>query len=247
MITIIPAIDLIDGKCVRLAQGDYARAITYNADPLAQAQIFEAAGIQRLHMVDLDGAKKGAVVNLSVLERIATHTNLQIDFGGGIKTGTELRAVLDAGARCAALGSVVVKSPEVFAAWISEFGVDRFLIGADVRDEKIAVSGWLEQTEIPVLDFVRALVQKNVTQIFCTDIGSDGMLGGPAVGLYRNMIATVPGIQLIASGGVASVEDIRVLEQLGCAGVIIGKAFYEGKISLAEVQQFFTNENQRAC
>lgn len=237
MITVIPAIDLIDGKCVRLSQGDYAQKIIYNENPVEAAKQFEAAGLMRLHLVDLDGAKAGSVKNLPVLHKIARETKLAIDFGGGVKTEEELRAVFDAGAYYASVGSIAVKEPETFAAWIHRFGAERFFLGADVRNGKIAVQGWLEQTDLDVVEFIREQMQKRVSHVFCTDISMDGLLKGPSVNLYKHLLAQCPGLRLVASGGVSSVEDIRALDALGCDGVIVGKAIYEGKISLEELRK----------
>lgn len=237
MITVIPAIDLIDGKCVRLSQGDYAQKIIYNENPVEVAKQFEAAGLSRLHLVDLDGAKAGSVKNLPVLQKIANETKLKVDFGGGIKTEEELRAVFDAGAIYASIGSIAVKKPETFAAWIHRFGAERFFLGADVRNGKIAVQGWLEQTDLDVVEFIREQMQKRVSHVFCTDISMDGLLKGPSVNLYKHLLAQCPGLRLVASGGVSSAEDIRVLDALGCDGVIVGKAIYEGKISLEELKK----------
>lgn len=236
MITIIPAIDLIDGKCVRLSQGDYAQKKIYREDPVEVAKEFEAAGITRLHVVDLDGAKAGKVINLPVLERIVAATKLMVDFGGGIKTEKELKRVMDAGATFASVGSIAVKEPETFNKWIRKFGPDRFFIGADVRDGKIAVSGWLEQTDIDVVDFIRQQIEKRVTYIFCTDISHDGLLKGPSIDLYLRILGACPGLRLVASGGVSSIDDIRKLDEIDCYGVIVGKALYEGKISLRELE-----------
>lgn len=232
MITIIPAIDLIDGKCVRLSQGDYAQKIIYNENPLEVAKEFEAAGLTRLHLVDLDGAKAGKVTNLPVLERIVKETKLSVDFGGGIKTKAELQSVLDAGADFASVGSIAVKAPETFAEWIHEFGAEKFFLGADVRNGKIAVQGWLEQTSIDVIEFIREQMNRRISHVFCTDISFDGLLKGPSVDLYKHILAQCPGLRLVASGGVASEDDIRALDAMGCYGVIVGKAIYEGRISL---------------
>jgi phosphoribosylformimino-5-aminoimidazole carboxamide ribotide isomerase len=237
MITIIPAIDLIEGKCVRLSQGDYSRKIIYNEDPVEVARQFEAAGLKRLHLVDLDGAKAGKVTNLAVLEKIASATQLTIDFGGGIKTRAELKSVFDAGAVYASVGSIAVKAPQLFDEWIHEFGADNFFLGADVREGKIAVQGWLEQTDIDLVEFIRRQMEKRISYVFCTDISFDGLLQGPSVGLYRHLLAQCPGLRLVASGGVSSLEDIRVLDEMGCYGVIVGKAIYEGKISPRELSR----------
>lgn len=240
MIEIIPAIDLIDGKCVRLTEGDYSRKTVYSDDPLSIAKAFEQSGVQRLHLVDLDGAKAGAVKNLRVLEKIASGTKLHVDFGGGVKSEEELQSVLGAGAALVTIGSMAVKSPDVFRDWLVKFGADIFFVGADVRNDCIAVSGWLEQTELRVVDFVCDLMAKRVHYFFCTDISKDGKLEGPAEELYRGIIARCPGIRLVASGGISSWEDIYCMEKLGCEGVIIGKAFYEGRISLKDIEKFNT-------
>ncbi len=235
MITIIPAIDLIGGKCVRLSQGDYAQQKIYRDDPVEVAKEFEAAGIQRLHVVDLDGAKAGKVMNLPVLERITKATSLLVDFGGGIKTGSEVKRVIDAGVTYVSVGSIAVKSPETFDRWIAEFGPDKFFLGADVRDGKIAVSGWLEQTDIDLIEFIRAHMLKRISHVFCTDISKDGLLEGPSTALYKSLLAQNPGLRLVASGGVSSLDDIRALDDIGCDGVIVGKAIYEGRITLTEL------------
>lgn len=235
MITIIPAIDLIGGKCVRLSQGDYAQQKIYRDDPVEVAKEFEAAGIQRLHVVDLDGAKAGKVMNLPVLERITKATSLLVDFGGGIKTVSEVKRVIDAGVTYVSVGSIAVKSPETFDRWIAEFGPDKFFLGADVRDGKIAVSGWLEQTDIDLVEFIRAHMLKRISHVFCTDISKDGLLEGPSIALYKSLLAQNPGLRLVASGGVSSLDDIRTLDDIGCDGVIVGKAIYEGRITLSEL------------
>lgn len=241
MIEIIPAIDIIDGKCVRLTEGDYQRMTVYSNDPVAVASEFEQAGVRRLHLVDLDGAKTGSVKNIAVLERIASATELIIDFGGGVKTETEMNSVLSAGASFVTVGSLAVKSPHVFETWLTNSGTDNFFIGADVRNGKIAISGWLEQTEIDVIEFIRDLMNKRVHYFFCTDISKDGKLEGPAEELYRMIIARCPGIRLVASGGISNWDDIYCMEKLGCEGVIIGKAFYENRISLKEIEKFNLN------
>lgn len=235
MIEIIPAIDIIEGKCVRLSQGDYTQKKIYNENPLEVARQFEDAGIKRLHLVDLDGAKKGAIVNQKVLETIASKTNLIIDFGGGIKTDADIQSVYNAGAGIATIGSLAVKNPELFFSWVKKYGSNKILLGADVNEEKIAVSGWTEQTQISVFDFIRANSEKGVKNIFCTDISKDGMMGGGATDLYKNIKTQTPTVNLIASGGIASVEDIGAVRDAGCVGVIIGKSIYEGKISLHEL------------
>ena len=231
MIEIIPAIDLIDGKCVRLAQGDFARKTTYNENPLEVAKTFEAAGLSRLHIVDLDGAKSGKVVNLNVLETVARNTNLTIDFGGGIKTDDDIQSVFDAGAQMASIGSVAVKDAEKFFTWLEKYGGEKILLGADVNDEKLAINGWQTATEIEIIPFLRDYFAKGVVQSFVTDISKDGLLQGSANALYAKILQAIPDLKLIASGGVSQVEDVYELEKIGCAGVIIGKAIYEGRIS----------------
>ena len=235
---IIPAIDLIEGKCVRLTEGDYAQKKIYNEDPLEVAKQFEGIGLMRLHLVDLDGAKSGEVVNWKVLEKIANKTSLKIDFGGGIKTEATLKTVLDTGATYATIGSLAVKSRETFEEWIARFGASQFMLGADVYEEKIAIGGWIEKTNIDVYDFIDSYMNKGVTQIFCTDIQKDGKLEGPSLHLYQKMITKFPTLQLIASGGVSQLKDLEDLKRIGCAAAIVGKAIYENKISLDELSKF---------
>ncbi|HEY4800464.1 MAG TPA: 1-(5-phosphoribosyl)-5-[(5-phosphoribosylamino)methylideneamino]imidazole-4-carboxamide isomerase [Bacteroidia bacterium] len=238
MMEIIPAIDIIDGKCVRLSQGDYMRKKIYNENPLEVAKQFEEAGIRRLHLVDLDGAKKGAVVNQKVLESIAQKTKLIIDFGGGIKTEEEMRSVFNAGANMVAVGSVAVKNTALFFTWVKKFGAEKFLLGADVKNEKIAVGGWTEQTTISVFDFIKQNVAEGMKNIFCTDISKDGMLQGASAVLYKNITRQFPEIDLIASGGISSLKDIEECEKAGCKGAIIGKAIYEGNIFLSDLKRY---------
>jgi phosphoribosylformimino-5-aminoimidazole carboxamide ribotide isomerase len=233
---IIPAIDIIDGKCVRLTQGDYEQKTIYNENPLEVAKQFEDIGIKRLHLVDLDGAKKGKVINLSVLEKIAGSTKLIIDFGGGIKQDADIESVFSAGATIATIGSVAVKEPDKFYNWVNKYGVAKILLGADVKNEKIAVSGWLEETNLSVYDFIEKNISRGITTIFCTDISKDGLLQGPSIELYKKIIEKNPTINLIASGGVSDMNDVNELEKIGCSGVIIGKAFYEGRITMSELK-----------
>ena len=232
---IIPAIDIIDGKCVRLSQGDYSQKKIYNEHPLEVAKEFEDAGLRRLHLVDLDGAKAGAVRNWKVLETIAGKTQLVIDFGGGIKTGKDIEIIFNSGAALATIGSIAIKDEELFTAWLLQYGASKFLLGADVKDEKIAVNGWLETTDMWVYDFIQKYIEKKVQQIFCTDVSKDGLLQGPSVELYKNIIAKFPGLHFIASGGVSSIDDVYQLQEIGCKGVIIGKAIYEKKIKIKEL------------
>lgn len=232
---IIPAIDIIDGKCVRLTHGDYAQKKVYNENPLEVAKEFEDAGLKRLHLVDLDGAKAGAVKNWKVLETIAGKTAMVIDFGGGIKTEKDVAIVLNSGAALATVGSIAVKEEEIFFSWLKTYGAEKFLLGADVKGEKITVSGWTEQTDVWVYDFIEKQVQQGVRQVFCTDVSKDGALEGPSIELYKRIIERFPDLHFIASGGVSNIDDVYQLEEIGCKGVIIGKAIYEGRIRLAEL------------
>lgn len=235
---IIPAIDLIDGKCVRLTQGDYAQKKIYNENPLEVARAFEDAGLTRLHLVDLDGAKAGKVINQKVLETLAAHTHLTIDFGGGIKTDQDIRSVFNAGAAIATIGSIAVKKPEYFYKWISEYGGEKILLGADVKNEKIAIHGWTEQTGLTVYNFLEENIQHGLKQAFCTDISKDGLLQGPSTALYKKIISRFPGLKFIASGGVSSIADLVKLKEIGCEGAIVGKAIYEGHLTVTELQEF---------
>ncbi len=235
---IIPAIDIIEGKCVRLTEGDYAQKKIYNENPLEVAKAFEGIGLMRLHLVDLDGAKAGEVVNWKVLEKIANNTALKIDFGGGIKTEAILKTVLDTGATYATIGSLAVKNELLFQEWIARFGANTFMLGADVFEEKIAIGGWMEKTEISVFDFMKSYIDRGVKQIFCTDIKKDGKLEGPSIELYQKIIEKFPALHLIASGGVSSLDDLIELEEIGCAAAIVGKAIYENKITISELASF---------
>ena len=235
---IIPAIDIIDSKCVRLEKGDFDKKIIYYDDPLEAAKSFEKAGIKRLHIVDLDGAKGAPLKNLKTLENISNNTSLIIDFGGGLKSTDDLRSVFNAGASMVSVGSVIVKNPDLFSQWIDDFGVDKFLPGADVLDKKIKIHGWKEETGIDIFDFVRDLISKGIDTIFCTDISKDGMMQGPSTKLYGEILDEFPSLHLIASGGISCFEDLLVLKETGCSGAILGKAIYEGKISLDQLKDF---------
>ena len=235
---IIPAIDIIDGKCVRLSKGDYDTKKIYNENPLEVAKSFEAHGIEYLHLVDLDGAKSSRIVNYKILEQIASKTSLKIDFGGGLKSDSDLKIAFESGAIMVTGGSIAVKQPEVFTAWIEKFGCEKIILGADVKDRKIAVSGWEETTDHELFPFIESYRRKGITKVICTDISKDGMLEGPAVDLYKEMKEALPGIHIIASGGVSSVSDIEELEQAGIPSVIFGKAIYEGKIQLKDFLRF---------
>lgn len=239
---IIPAIDIIDGKCVRLTQGDYSQKKIYNEHPLEVAKMFEDAGLKRLHLVDLDGAKAGAVTNWKVLEAIAGNTSLVVDFGGGIKSEKDVTVVFDSGAAYATIGSMAVKNKELFLQWLLQYGAGKFLLGADVKEEKIAVSGWTETTEINVFDFLQQYIDEGITQVFCTDVSKDGLLAGPSLELYKKIIEHFAGLHFIASGGVSNMKDVYDLAEIGCKGVIIGKAIYENRISLEELQVFSANK-----
>lgn len=235
MIEIVPAIDVIEGKCVRLTQGDYAQKKVYNEDPVEVAKRFEDAGIQRLHLVDLDGAKAQHIINYRTLEKITSKTALVVDFGGGLKTDDDLRIAFECGAAMVTGGSIAAKDPEVFSSWITKYGSDKIILGADVKDEKIVVSGWLENTTLDIIPFIDDYFQKGIRKVICTDVSKDGMLEGTAVDLYKKLIEHFPDIYLIASGGVASLHDLELLEQNHIPSVIIGKAFYEGTIKLSDL------------
>ena len=234
---IIPAIDIIEGKCVRLTHGDYSKKTVYNEHPLEVARAFEDAGLKRLHLVDLDGVKAGRVMNWKVLESLATRTSLAIDFGGGLKSAKDVQIVFDSGALLATVGSMAVREEETFTDWLTQYGAERFFLGADVRKEKITVSGWTEQTDLWVYDFIQKYLDKGVSRIFCTDVEKDGALEGPSLELYQSIIEKFPALHFVASGGVRSLEDVQELEQAGCAGVIIGKAIYEGRVRLADLKK----------
>lgn len=235
---IIPAIDIIDGKCVRLSAGDYSRKTIYQEDPLEMALKFEAVGIKRLHMVDLDGAGGKSLKNLPILEKIAGRTSLILDFGGGIKTSPAVQAVLDAGAAMVNVGSVIVKDPGLFSVWISDFGPGKFLPGADVLDKMVKIHGWKEDTGIHLMGFLSGLIAQGFNEIFCTDISRDGMMQGPSISLYKEILENYPQLHLIASGGVSRIEDLYDLRNTGCKGAIVGKSIYEGKISTEELVEF---------
>ena len=235
---IIPAIDIIEGKCVRLTHGDFSQQKIYNENPVEVAKQFEDAGIKRLHLVDLDGAKAGQIKNIRVLESIADATKLQVDFGGGIKQEEDVKAVFNAGAKMATIGSLAVKQPQLLQQWISDYGTEKFFIGADVYEEKIKISGWLEDGAIDIFSFLKNMLIIGATQFFCTDIQKDGAMQGASVDLYKKIIKQFPGIQLTASGGVTTTNDIELVKEAGCSGAIIGKAIYEGFISLTDLQKY---------
>lgn len=238
MIEIIPAIDLIDGKCVRLTQGDYSQKKIYNENPIEVAKMFQDAGISRLHLVDLDGAKAQHIVNYIVLERITSKTDLIVDFGGGLKSDDDLRIAFECGASMVTGGSIAVKNPEKFTGWIEKYGSEKIMLGADVKNMKIAVSGWMEDTDIELIPFLETYQKRGISKIICTDISKDGMLEGPSIELYRDIIRKLPDVFLIASGGVSSIADIEILHDCGVPAVIFGKAIYEGKIKLKDLSRF---------
>lgn len=234
---IIPAIDIIDGKCVRLSKGDYSTQKTYNENPLEVAKAFEAHGIEHLHLVDLDGAKSKHIVNHKVLETLATKTNLKIDFGGGLKADEDLRIAFESGAQQVTGGSIAVKQPEVFGEWISRYGAEKIILGADVKGEFIATDGWLETSDQSLFDFLAHYQAQGIVYSICTDISKDGMLQGPSFALYEKILKETQ-IQLIASGGISQFDELPRLAEMGCEGTIIGKAIYENRISLKQLEQF---------
>ena len=235
---IIPAIDIIGGKCVRLTQGDYARETVYSEHPWEMAKLFEDIGLQRLHLVDLDGAKAGSIQNLRVLEKIATTTRLQIDFGGGVHTEEAVQSVIDAGATWVTIGSVAVKAKDKVNSWLYNFGSDRFIIGADVKGTHLAVAGWTETTDQEIMPFLEYWCSKGVQQVFCTDISKDGKLSGPSLPLYQSIVKQFPQLFFIASGGVSDMNDLFDLQEIGCKAAIVGKAIYEKRISWQQLQEW---------
>ncbi len=237
-IELIPAIDLIDGKCVRLTQGNYDSKKVYNEDPLEVAKMFEEHGITRLHIVDLDGARAGRIINYRVVERIATRTALIIDFGGGLKAEDDLEIAFESGVQMVTGGSIAVTNPEEFESWINKYGSEKIILGADVKDKKIAINGWEEQTDIAVIPFIQDYCKKGITKVICTDISRDGTLEGPAIDLYKEIRDQVEFVHVIASGGVSSIEDIEKLREAGIPSVIFGKAIYEGRIQLKDLLRF---------
>jgi phosphoribosylformimino-5-aminoimidazole carboxamide ribotide isomerase len=238
MIQIIPAIDILEGKCVRLEQGDYRMKKVYDADPLDTAMKFQDAGITRLHMVDLDGARSEHVINWGVLERLSSRTKLSIDFGGGIKSDDDLRIVFESGAAMATIGSIAVRDKDLFKSWMFAYGPERIILGADVRDRMIAISGWQEVTDVEILPFLKEYKENGVNQVLCTDVSKDGMLMGASFDLYQMIIENFPTLRLLASGGITSVADLEKLDEIGVYGAVIGKAYYEGKITLKELARF---------
>ncbi len=238
---IIPAIDIIDGKCVRLSKGDYSTKIVYNENPLEVAKEFEAHGIEYLHLVDLDGAKSKHIVNHRILDQIASQTSLKIDFGGGLKTDEDLHVAFESGAHQITGGSIAVKDRSIFKKWLRKFGNDKIILGADANNEKIAIGGWLEESDLDLIPFIQKYEKQGVKYVICTDISKDGMLQGPSFNLYEKILNQVENINLIASGGISSYDELPKLAELGCEGTIIGKAIYENRISLKQLEQYIIN------
>lgn len=241
---IIPAIDIIEGKCVRLTKGDYSTQKIYNNDPLEVAKEFEDNGIQYLHVVDLDGARSQHIVNHKILHSITSKTSLKVDFGGGIKSNDDIRIAFENGAAQITGGSIAVQHPDTFAQWIELYGADKIILGADSNNRKIATHGWMQESELDVVHFIANYTQKGIEYVICTDIQKDGMLQGTANELYREIIDKTH-VKLIASGGVSCLSDLFILSEIGCDGAIIGKAFYEGKISLRELREFMDTKKEK--
>ena len=238
---LIPAIDIIDGKCVRLSKGDYDTKKIYNENPLEVAKSFEAHGITNLHLVDLDGAKSSQIVNYKVLEQIASKTSLNIDFGGGLKSDADLKIAFECGAKQITGGSIAIKNSDLFKSWIQQYGADKIILGADAKNEKVAISGWLEESTSDLIPFIQNYQEEGIQYVICTDISKDGMLQGPSFELYRKILEQTPNIKLIASGGISTFDELPRLAELGCEGTIIGKAIYENRISLKQLENYILN------
>lgn len=245
MIHIIPAIDLIDGNCVRLQQGDYDQKTVYNDDPVEVAQEFERYGIHRIHVVDLDGARSKHIVNIPTLKLLNRHTSLKIDFGGGIKTDGDISLAFANGASQVTVGSIAAQQPELFLKWLKEFGTEKIILGADVRNGYISINGWKEDSDHELIPFLKKFIDAGVTRVLCTDISRDGMLSGPSVELYKEILKEYPTLKLMASGGVRHMGDVETLDHAGVHSVIIGKAIYEGAITLKEINRYIQKHNQR--
>jgi phosphoribosylformimino-5-aminoimidazole carboxamide ribotide isomerase len=235
---VIPAIDIIGGHCVRLSQGDYQRKVEYHDDPVEMAKRFEGAGLSRLHLVDLDGAKAKKIMNGAVLQRICTETSLSVDFGGGVQSEEELQKAFAYGAKQVTGGSIAVKNPVLFGEWIARYGADKIILGADAKDKKIAVGGWEENTSLDLIPFIQNYVDQGVCEVICTDVAKDGLLQGPSFALYAEILQAIPQLKLIASGGVSSFKDLEELQKLGVYATIVGKAYYEDKLTLQELASF---------
>ena len=238
---IIPAIDIIDGKCVRLSKGDYSTKIIYNENPLEVAKSFENHGIEYLHLVDLDGAKSSTIVNYKIIEQIASKTNLKIDFGGGLKSDLDVKIAFESGATQITGGSIAIKNSELFEEWIAFYGSEKVILGADALNEKVAVSGWLENSNVDLIPFIKGYQNKGIQYVICTDISKDGMLEGPSFELYSRILSEISEIKLIASGGISTFEELPKLAEMGCEGTIIGKAIYEGRITLKQIENYILN------
>lgn len=238
---IIPAIDIIDGKCVRLSKGDYSTKIIYNENPLEVAKSFENHGIEYLHLVDLDGAKSSSIVNYKIIEQIASKTNLKIDFGGGLKSDLDVKIAFESGATQITGGSIAIKNSELFEEWIAYYGSEKVILGADALNEKVAVSGWLENSNVDLIPFIKGYQNKGIQYVICTDISKDGMLEGPSFELYSRILSEISEIKLIASGGISTFEELPKLAEMGCEGTIIGKAIYEGRITLKQIENYILN------
>jgi phosphoribosylformimino-5-aminoimidazole carboxamide ribotide isomerase len=239
-VRIIPAIDIIEGKCVRLSKGDYDTKKIYNENPLEVAKQFEDHGIEYLHVVDLDGAKSSHIINYKTLEQIATKTSLKIDFGGGLKSDEDLRIAFESGAQQITGGSIAVKDPDVFEKWLLTYGSDKIILGADCHHNNIAVSGWQEESDLEVITFIKDYHTKGISYVICTDISKDGMLEGPSIELYKNILQETPNLNLIASGGITTIDDLHALKEIGCEGAIIGKAIYENRVSLKDLSRLIS-------
>ena len=235
---IIPAIDIIDGKCVRLTKGDYSTQKIYNEDPLEVAKAFEGSGVSYLHVVDLDGAKSKSIVNYKVLEKLATNTGLKIDFGGGLKSDEDLRIAFASGAKQITVGSIAIKEPRIFKQWLKQYGSEKIILGADVKGDFIALSGWMETSDKTIVPFIQKYQDEGIQYVICTDISKDGMMEGPSFGLYKSLLIECPEIKLIASGGVSDISELPQLADIGCESVIIGKAIYEKKVSLKSIEMY---------
>lgn len=239
---IIPAIDIIEGKCVRLSKGDYDTKKIYNENPLEVAKSFQDHGIQYLHLVDLDGAKSSKIVNHKVLEQIASKTSLKIDFGGGLKSDADLKIAFESGARQITGGSIAIKNSDIFKEWIAKYGADKIILGADANNEKVAISGWLEESKEDLIPFIQSYQKSGIQYVICTDIAKDGMLEGPSFDLYQKILAQTNGLKLIASGGISTFDELPKLAEIGCEGTIIGKAIYEGRITLKQLENFIISK-----
>jgi phosphoribosylformimino-5-aminoimidazole carboxamide ribotide isomerase len=240
---IIPAIDIIDGKCVRLTEGDYSKKTQYNSTPLEMAKLYQDHGIDRLHIVDLDGAKTGKVVNWNSIEEISSKTDMVIDFGGGVKSAEDVARIIDLGIHFVTIGSMAVKHADIFQDWLKQFGAEKFMLGADVKNGKIMISGWQEESSIDLNSFLDKYFKLGILNVFCTDISKDGKLEGPSFELYKALKINFPQMNIIASGGVSSMDDVYKLQEIKCDGVIIGKAIYENRISLSQLKKFVIEKN----